>query len=115
MSELKDPLPNPCILLTTYYQLIKRRKINKEREAIFNEIASREWGLLVLDEVHVCPADSFQEVVSTVKAHCKLGLTATLVREDGKIKDLDFLIGPKLYEANWMDLTNVFVSAWSEE
>lgn len=39
-------------------------------------------------------------------AHTKLGLTATLVREDDKIQDLNFLIGPKLYEANWMDLAN---------
>lgn len=41
-----------------------------------------------------------------VSAHCKLGLTATLVREDDKIQDLNFLIGPKLYEANWMELQN---------
>jgi DNA excision repair protein ERCC-3 len=40
-----------------------------------------------------------------VKAHCRLGLTATLVREDELISDLHFLIGTKLYEANWMDLT----------
>lgn len=40
-----------------------------------------------------------------MKAHCKLGLTATLVREDERIADLNFLIGPKLYEANWLDLT----------
>lgn len=59
-------------------------------------------------------AASFQKVVSTVKAHCKLGLTATLVREDDKIKDLDFLIGPKLYEANWMDLTNVALGGRGE-
>ena len=104
---LKDTLTNPCILITTYYQLVRGKKIRKEREALLNEIAKREWGLLVLDEVHVCPALSFQTVVTTVKAHCKLGLTATLVREDGKIADLDYLIGPKLYEANWMDLTNV--------
>jgi len=39
-----------------------------------------------------------------VQAHCKLGLTATLVREDDKIADLNFLIGPKLYEANWLEL-----------
>ena len=43
-------------------------------------------------------------VLTIVKAHCKLGLTATLVREDDKITDLNFLIGPKLYEANWMEL-----------
>ena len=41
-----------------------------------------------------------------MKAHCKLGLTATLVREDDRIQDLNFLIGPKLYEANWMELQN---------
>ena len=106
LKDKREALTNPCILLTTYYQLDRSRRMNKEREAILNEIAKREWGLLVLDEVHVCPADSFQKVVSTVKAHCKLGLTATLVREDEKIKNLDYLIGPKLYEANWMDLTN---------
>ena len=44
--------------------------------------------------------------VPAVQAHCKLGLTATLVREDDKIQDLNFLIGPKLYEANWMELQN---------
>ena len=41
-----------------------------------------------------------------MQAHCKLGLTATLVREDDRIQDLNFLIGPKLYEANWMELQN---------
>ena len=45
------------------------------------------------------------QVIGIVKAHCKLGLTATLVREDELISDLNFLIGPKLYEANWLDLT----------
>lgn len=45
-------------------------------------------------------------MVHMVNAHCKLGLTATLVREDNKIQDLSFLVGPKLYEANWIDLTN---------
>ena len=41
-----------------------------------------------------------------VNAHCKLGLTATLVREDDKIGELKNLIGPKLYEADWQDLAN---------
>lgn len=48
----------------------------------------------------------FRRVLTIVQAHCKLGLTATLVREDDKIVDLNFLIGPKLYEANWMELQN---------
>lgn len=67
-------------------------------------IKATDWGLLILDEVQVVPADMFRKVLTTCKAHCKLGLTATLVREDEKIKDLNFLIGPKLYEANWLDL-----------
>lgn len=41
------------------------------------------------------------QVLGIVKSHCKLGLTATLVREDERISDLNFLIGPKIYEANW--------------
>lgn len=51
-------------------------------------------------------AKMFRRVLTIVQAHCKLGLTATLVREDDKIVDLNFLIGPKLYEANWMELQN---------
>merc|ERR1711879_385311 len=61
--------------------------------------------MLILDEVHVAPANSFRKVVKICAAHCKLGLTATLVREDDKIQDLNFLIGSKLYEANWLDLS----------
>lgn len=48
----------------------------------------------------------FRRVLTIVQAHCKVGLTATLVREDDKIVDLNFLIGPKLFEANWMELQN---------
>ncbi|KAJ1342487.1 hypothetical protein BSLG_002929 [Batrachochytrium salamandrivorans] len=65
---------------------------------------SKQRGLMILDEVHVVPANVFRRVLTTVAAHTKLGLTATLVREDDKIEDLNFLIGPKLFEANWMDL-----------
>ena len=63
-----------------------------------------EWAFLMLDEVHVVPANVFRKVITSIAAHTKLGLTATLVREDEKIEDLNFLIGPKLYEANWQDL-----------
>lgn len=74
-------------------------------ELMIRSVREREWGLMILDEVHVAPADMFQKVVHMINAHCKLGLTATLVREDNKIQDLAFLVGPKLYEANWIDLT----------
>jgi DNA excision repair protein ERCC-3 len=54
---------------------------------------------------YLCATAACSKVVGIIKAHCKLGLTATLVREDDRINDLNFLIGPKLYEANWLDLT----------
>ena len=76
-----------------------------ESEQYMKEIKSRDWGLLLLDEVHVCPAKIFRKTLEVVRAHTTLGLTATLVREDDLIADLSFLLGPKLYEANWMDLT----------
>ena len=63
------------------------------RAQVMEEIQSREWGLLLLDEVHVVPAHMFRRVIGIVKAHTKLGLTATLVREDDRISDLNFLIG----------------------
>eukprot|EP00913_Durusdinium_trenchii_P029542 g27693.t1 len=50
------------------------------------------------------PARTFRTVATTIKSHCCLGLTATLVREDDLIQDLHWLIGPKLYEANWQQL-----------
>jgi len=80
-------------------------KRSRHAKEVLEAIWSREWGLMILDEVHMAPARYFRKVMTNIKAHCKLGLTATLVREDEKIKDLNFLIGPKLYEANWLDLT----------
>jgi DNA excision repair protein ERCC-3 len=76
-----------------------------ESKKMMDFLTSREWGFILLDEVHVVPANMFRKVITTIKAHSKLGLTATLVREDDKISDLNYMIGPKLYEANWMDLS----------
>jgi DNA excision repair protein ERCC-3 len=79
-------------------------KRSEEVQKKLDIIKNTEWGLMILDEVQVVPADMFRKILSIVKSHCKLGLTATLVREDKKIEDLNFLIGPKHYEANWLDL-----------
>jgi len=62
--------------------------------------------LVVLDEVHVAPAETFRNTVSEIKSHCKLGLTATPLREDERMTDLEYLIGPKIHEENWKDLEN---------
>ncbi|KAL0297610.1 UNVERIFIED_CONTAM: General transcription and DNA repair factor IIH helicase subunit XPB1, partial [Sesamum radiatum] len=100
---------NSGVVVTTYNMIAFGGKRSEEAEKIIEEIRNREWGLLLMDEVHVVPAHMFRKVISLTKSHCKLGLTGTsstsnLVREDERITDLNFLIGPKLYEANWLDL-----------
>jgi len=97
------------VTITTYTMVAFGGKRSQESQEILEEMRSREWGLILLDEVHVVPANMFRKVLGVIKAHCKLGLTATLVREDERIEDVNFLIGPKLYEANWfVALTTVF-------
>ncbi|KAI0346583.1 DNA repair helicase rad25 [Trametopsis cervina] len=92
------------IVVSTYSMVANTHNRSHESQKMMDFLTSREWGFILLDEVHVVPAAMFRRVVTTIKAHSKLGLTATLVREDDKIADLNYMIGPKLYEANWMDL-----------
>ncbi|OCF45679.1 DNA excision repair protein ERCC-3 [Kwoniella heveanensis CBS 569] len=92
------------IVISTYSMIAKTGKRAHDAEKMMQFLRSREWGFLLLDEVHVAPADMFRKCINNFKVHAKLGLTATLVREDDRIGDLGYLIGPKLYEANWMDL-----------
>ncbi|RWS26878.1 rad25/xp-B DNA repair helicase-like protein, partial [Leptotrombidium deliense] len=103
-SDAKDKPINCGICITTYSMMTHTQKRSWEAEQVMNWLKDQEWGLMLLDEVHTIPAKMFRRVLTIVQAHCKLGLTATLVREDDKIQDLNFLIGPKLYEANWLEL-----------
>ncbi|KAI9342671.1 DNA repair helicase rad25 [Obelidium mucronatum] len=104
-SQHKELLANDNgILISTYTMVTFSSKRAYDAQKMMDYICSREWGLLILDEVHVVPAEMFRKVLTIVAAHSKLGLTATLVREDDKIGNLNYLIGPKLYEANWLDL-----------
>lgn len=90
------------------YQILTYRK-NKEGPLIhmglFNE---RNWGLIIYDEVHLLPAPVFR-MTATIQATRRLGLTATLIREDGQEEDVFSLIGPKRYEQRWKALEN---SGW---
>ncbi|KAI3945033.1 hypothetical protein MKW92_001085 [Papaver armeniacum] len=97
-------IANAAIVVATYHMIAYGGERSLESQKIMKVIRERQWGLLLMDEVHVVPADMFRRVIGETKSHCKLGLTATLVREDERISDLNFLIGPKLYEANWLDL-----------
>ena len=124
-SESKpERLPNPCVLITTYPILMESKKSRGGYETDRTDVGvsaaatqrtlaairgaggdyQREWALMVLDEVHMAAANCFRTVMEAAKCHCKLGLTATLVREDMKISELYYLIGPRLYEANWTEL-----------
>lgn len=104
-SNLKQELNSDAVLLITTYNMIAYSGSRGTRaRKIMDQIEQREWGLVILDEVHVAPARTFRKCVSVTKSRCKLGLTATLLREDDLIDDLFFLIGPKLYEANWLSL-----------
>ncbi|TWW67878.1 TFIIH basal transcription factor complex helicase XPB subunit [Takifugu flavidus] len=105
-SDAKDKPIGCSVAISTYSMLGHTTKRSWEAERVMEWMRSQEWGLMILDEVHTIPAKMFRRVLTIVQAHCKLGLTATLVREDDKIVDLNFLIGPKLFEANWMELQN---------
>ncbi|OBA21141.1 DNA repair helicase rad25 [Metschnikowia bicuspidata var. bicuspidata NRRL YB-4993] len=104
-SENKEMFSSQAgLVVSTYSMVANTRNRSHDSQKVMDFLTGREWGFIILDEVHVVPAAMFRRVVSTIAAHAKLGLTATLVREDEKIYDLNFLIGPKLYEANWMEL-----------
>lgn len=104
-SENKEMFASESgLVVSTYSMVANTRNRSHDSQKVMDFLTGREWGFIILDEVHVVPAAMFRRVVTTIAAHAKLGLTATLVREDDKINDLNFLIGPKLYEANWMDL-----------
>jgi len=107
-AESKRPIQDAerraCIVISTYSMMGYAGRRSGESEAILHQVQQLEWGLLVVDEVQVMPARTFRTVATTVKAHCSLGLTATLVREDNLIYDLHWLIGPKLYEVSWQQL-----------
>lgn len=94
------------VLVTTYSMITAGGKRAYDTQQMMDWVYGKEWGLMLLDEVHVVPAKMFRRVGENIRAHCKLGLTATLLREDDKITDLNFIIGPKLYEANWMELAD---------
>ena len=104
-SKNKPEIPNKPIILITTYSIFTSGRSSETKKTV-ESIISREWGLMIMDEVQQMVAETYDQVVKMIKAHTKLGLTATLVREDDRIQHLNYLIGPKLYEANWIDLSN---------
>ncbi|CAN5146960.1 DEAD/DEAH box helicase [soil metagenome] len=83
------------------YQIMTTRK--KGEYAHLELFGARDWGLVVYDEVHLLPAPVFR-MTADLQSRRRLGLTATLVREDGREGDVFSLIGPKRFDAPWKDI-----------
>lgn len=95
-GTLKQVLP---VTIATYNILTHR----KSKEAPFSHMklfSERDWGLIIYDEVHLLPAPVFR-MTADIQATRRLGLTATLVREDGCAEDVYSLIGPKQFDMHW--------------
>jgi len=88
------------VTIATYQVLTTRRKGVYTHLDLFD---AKDWGLVLYDEVHLLPAPVFR-MTADLQARRRLGLTATLVREDGREGDVFSLIGPKRYDAPWKDI-----------
>jgi DNA excision repair protein ERCC-3 len=88
------------VTIATYQILTARRKGEYPHLALLNAL---DWGLIVYDEVHLLPAPVFK-LTADLQARRRLGLTATLVREDGREGDVFSLIGPKRFDAPWKEI-----------
>jgi DNA excision repair protein ERCC-3 len=85
------------------YQILTWRPDKESDFPHFDLFRREKWGLIIYDEVHLLPAPVFR-VVAEIQAVKRLGLTATLVREDGREDDVFSLIGPKRYDVPWKEL-----------
>ena len=96
-GEKKEIKP---VTIATYQIMTTRRKGEYAHLELFG---ARDWGLVVYDEVHLLPAPVFR-MTADLQSRRRLGLTATLVREDGREGDVFSLIGPKRFDAPWKDI-----------
>ena len=96
-GSLKEIKP---VTIATYQILTTKRKNEYAHLSLLN---AKDWGLIVYDEVHLLPAPIFK-MTADLQARRRLGLTATLVREDGKEGDVFSLIGPKRFDAPWKEI-----------
>ena len=98
-GEKKEIRP---VTIATYQVMTTKRGGQYRHLELFD---SRDWGLIVYDEVHLLPAPIFR-LTADLQSRRRLGLTATLIREDGREADVFSLIGPKRYDAPWKDIEN---------
>ncbi|GAC1450059.1 MAG: helicase-associated domain-containing protein [Ktedonobacterales bacterium] len=98
-GERKDIRP----VTVTTYQILTYRSSENGDFPHFGLVTGHDWGLIVYDEVHLLPAPVFR-ITAEIQARRRLGLTATLVREDGREADVFGLIGPKRFDVPWREL-----------
>ena len=98
-GECKEIRP----ITVTTYQILTHRKHSDAEFTHLGLFSANDWGLIIYDEVHLLPAPVFR-VTADIQARRRLGLTATLVREDGREGDVFTLIGPKRYDVPWKEL-----------
>ena len=91
------------VTVSTYQILTYRKRGSSDEFPHFGLFSARNWGLIIYDEVHLLPAPVFR-ITAEIQARRRLGLTATLVREDGMEGDVFSLIGPQKYNVPWKDL-----------
>ncbi len=96
-GQVKEVLP---VTIATYQILTAKRRGEYAHLALLNAL---DWGLVIYDEVHLLPAPVFK-LTAELQARRRLGLTATLVREDGREGDVFSLIGPKRFDAPWKEI-----------
>ena len=96
-GERKEIRP---VTIATYQVITRKTKGEYRHLELFD---SRDWGLVIYDEVHLLPAPVFR-MTADLQSRRRLGLTATLVREDGREGDVFSLIGPKRYDVPWKDI-----------
>ena len=85
------------------YQILSHREDKTGDFPHFGLFDKQDWGLIIYDEVHLLPAPVFR-ITAQIQARRRLGLTATLVREDGREGDVFSLVGPKKYDVPWREL-----------
>ena len=91
------------VTVSTYQILTYRKRGGKPEYPHFELFDKRNWGLIIYDEVHLLPAPVFR-ITADLQARRRLGLTATLVREDGREDEVFSLIGPKKFDKPWKEL-----------
>ncbi len=103
VAEYSGVRKDIALITVATYQITSHRRSNTAEFTHLELFSGHDWGLIIYDEVHMLPAPVFR-FTAEIQARRRLGLTATLVREDGREDEVFTLIGPRIYDMPWRDL-----------